>query len=156
MSLLLLLLREIKIYNTTMLLKSDSSLMNNLLLKGLFIFVFILSNNSFSQKIGQGELLSESNLEEVIKKNINSGLDPNNNIFINHHFKMNISEKKISDKLLIESISTLQNVLDVSVFEDNLIVVTKKGIDILPSVKQQLSYVNIKLISDRKLIYKSK
>ena len=67
------------------------NLFQRLSVKVLFVFSIFISMNAFSQNVGEGELLTESSLENSIKDNIEKGLKPDNNIYINHHFMMDIS-----------------------------------------------------------------
>jgi hypothetical protein len=131
------------------------NLFQRLSVKVLFVFSIFISMNTFSQNVGEGELLTESSLENSIKDNIEKGLKPDNNIYINHHFMMDISEKKVSDNILLGSIKKLPNVIDATLLGESLIVVTRMNVKILPSIKQQLSDLNISLVSDYKLYFKS-
>jgi hypothetical protein len=117
------------------------------------MFLFC-SNISYSQRIGEGMLLNEKSLEVAIMKNSKSGLNKYTGIFINHHFTLDISEKKVSDQQLIESVKRLSGVLDVSLSNDMLVIVTAKENAILPVLKQHLSNINIRLISKTEEIYK--
>ena len=120
----------------------------------LFVFLLLNVNLAFSQKIGQGQLLDEESLEQAIISNLKRGVNKNENIFINHYFSLDITEKKVTDQQLIESIKGLKGVLDVNLTNDMLIIVTGKENNLLPSIKQHLSNINIRLISKREQIYK--
>jgi hypothetical protein len=124
--------------------------------KSAFVFLMFMfcSNISYSQRIGEGMLLNEKSLEVAIMNNSKSGLNKYSGIFINHHFILDISEKKVSDQQLIESVKGLSGVLDVSLSNDVLVIVTAKENGILPVLKQHLSNINIRLISKTEEIYK--
>lgn len=123
-----------------------------------FFCIYLFSNNSFSQNVGEGVLLDEKSLELTIEENFKNNRNRYENIFSNYQFTIDKSNSSMTSIQITEFVNSIPDVTTCSFddVENKLIVVTSKISDneFVARIKAQLAGKEIKMISKIELIYK--
>lgn len=122
----------------------------------LFLF---FSSLSYSQLVGQGELMDISSLEKVVKANRENGRDSYQSLFSNFHFKIDVTQPVGDVNALVKNLKTISGVLDAS-FDSNrneVIIVTQKtkGNPMQAVLKEYIGSNGFSFIDISELIYKN-
>lgn len=124
------------------------------------VTMFLLfSSMSYSQLVGQGELMNDSSLELVVKTNRQNGRESYQNLFSNFHFKIDVSQSEGDVNALVMKLKTISGVLDASFDSDRneFVVVTQKskGNPMEAVLKENIDSNGFPLIDISELIYKN-
>lgn len=125
----------------------------------IFAIFLFFSSVSYSQLVGQGELMNTYSIEQVINSNKANGKNYYHSLFSNFHFKIDMTQPVGDVTNLVKNLKTISGVLDAS-FDSNrneVIVVTQKshGDPMQPILKEEVSLNGFSLVDISELIYKN-
>lgn len=143
----------------TMFAKQKKSFLPAIINCSIVTMFLLFSSMSYSQLVGQGELMDNSSLEQVLKSNRANGKESYQSLFSNFHFKIDVTQPIGDVNTLIKKLKTISGVLDAS-FDSNrneVIVVTQKSKEnpMQAILKENISSNGFSLIDISELIYKN-